>query len=87
MNGTIRKPIAAQVSQISSGHSRRGGSQFGRIDTKRTVSRRQGGLPPIGRHGMHKPVRFLVIRNTKIGDLNPEVVGMGAPSVEAMIFC
>ena len=86
MNGAIRKTMRPQASHVNRGHGRRGSRYLDGVGTQRTIRGGQRRLSPIRGHGMDKPISFYSIGNPKIGDLSPEVVRMGAPSVKAMIF-
>lgn len=85
MDGAIGKAVVTQFIEIGSGHGSGGGGHFDRIGAEGAIRRRQRGRPPVGGNVMDKAIGCRFVGNAKIGDLSPEVVGVGTASVEAVI--
>ena len=58
------------------------------ISAQGLVYQGQGCLSPIAGNEMHNPIRFCLISQMPVvSDLSPEVVGVGANSVKAVVGC
>jgi len=87
MNGPIIKTALAQGKNVTFTHGFRHPGQFDRIGAQGPVSFTEGCLPPIAGQLVNKKVGFFIIFKIKISDLGPEVVSVGANSVDTMVFC
>ena len=86
MDRAIIKAVTPQFIEIGRRHGSRRLCQLDGVGAKCAVRRSKRCLTPVRRDQMDKAVSFRFIRNPKIGDLSPEVVGMGAASIETVIF-
>ncbi len=86
VNGAIIKTLAAQRFNIAFAHAGRRVCQLDSIGTQHLISLIQARLSPIGGNSMDEAIRFTFIFDSKVADLSPEVMGVGADSVVAVVF-
>ena len=86
VNRPIVKAMIAQILYVMLAHSGGWVGQLSGIGAKSIISFSQSCLSPIGCDMVDKEIRVLVTDDVKVFDLSPEVVSVGANSVNAVVF-
>ena len=85
VDGAVIEAVSTQFVEISGGQLCGIRGDLHGKGTESAVNRQQISLPPIRRDLMGEAVSFVLVGDAKIGDLSPEVVGVGPPSVETVV--
>lgn len=85
MDSPVVESRLSQPFNSSGPDGRRSPTQLFRESAERPITRFQARLAPVASHLVHEPVCHRVVVDSKVGDLGPEVVGMGVNSIVASV--
>lgn len=86
MDGPVGEAVLTQNGDVIIVYVGRGIGEFFGVGAEGQIRWGERSLPPVGRYQMHELIGFGSVGQVKIvGDLSPEIVGVGASSVEAVV--